>query len=304
MIQRAVPQHLEVLDPDFEYLLGISGPEKRMRDVELVLRFAAFYHATYLKYRPPMRRFLNSDMERYRFIGDADSQELSRAFKVSSQVIRSLLGRDAFKRFHKGTDANPNGYWEPKKFNSSLYDILMWGFAQHDRNQLYQHLDSVREALIVLMTDDQEFIDSIELSTSSVKMVTTRFDKWRNALESILGASRREPRCFSRKLKEDLYERDATCAICENRIESVDDAAVDHVQQYWMGGRTIPENGRKRSAIGRLLLPRRLCSAVAQVLSEVIQLTASVPIDNIRASSFPLPADWQGGRMIWWVADQ
>ena len=33
---------------DFKYLCNLTKPDKRMRDVELVLRFAAFYHSTYL----------------------------------------------------------------------------------------------------------------------------------------------------------------------------------------------------------------------------------------------------------------
>jgi hypothetical protein len=50
----------------------------------------------------------------------------------------------------------------------------MWSLAGRDKNQVMANLDAIREALIVLMTDDQEFIDSIELSTSAVKMVRMR----------------------------------------------------------------------------------------------------------------------------------
>jgi len=70
-------------DPDFMFLLGISKPEKRMHDVGLVLRFAAFYHATYLKYSPPMRRFLNDDMDSFQNISTRNELELRRAFKTS-----------------------------------------------------------------------------------------------------------------------------------------------------------------------------------------------------------------------------
>ena len=57
-------------EPDFRALLGMTVPDKRMRDVELVLRFASFFHATYLKYVPPMKRFYNHDMERWKEISD------------------------------------------------------------------------------------------------------------------------------------------------------------------------------------------------------------------------------------------
>jgi len=231
-------------EPDFTYLLGLKQPDKRMKDIELVLRFAAFYHATYLNYKPPMKKFLNKDAEKYQFISDADAVELRGAFKNACAIIRSLLDQHAFKRVYKGTPNNPNGYWEPTKFNASLYDILMYQFAREDKNKVYQNLDSVREALINLMTDDPEFIDSIELSTSSVQAVTKRFDKWRLTLQGIIGISSREPRCFSMGIKQELYDADPTCAICEQRIQNIDDAAIDHIQQYWTGGRTIPENAR------------------------------------------------------------
>jgi hypothetical protein len=45
-------------EADFVFLLGLKKPDKRMKDIELVLRFAAFHFATYLNYKPPMRKFL------------------------------------------------------------------------------------------------------------------------------------------------------------------------------------------------------------------------------------------------------
>ena len=80
--------------------------------------------------------------------------------------------------------------------------------------------------------------------TSSVKMVRTRFDKWRQTLQQVVGSPRREPRCFTRKIKEELFEQDPTCALCGQRILDIDDAAIDHIEQYWLGGGTIPENAR------------------------------------------------------------
>lgn len=231
-------------DKDFMYLLGIQQPEKRMRDVELVLRFAAFYHATYLKYRPPVRRFLNEDMKRFQKISPEDADDLRNAFRNSVQIIHSLLGKNAFKRFYRGTEKHPNGYWEQKKFNASLYDIQMYGFTDYSKNQIYPHLDSIREALISLMTEDSDFIRAIEISTSSATSVRTRFDKWRQNLEQIVGSPRTETRCFSRELKKELFERNPTCALCNQAIRDLDDAAVDHIEQYWLGGKTIPENAR------------------------------------------------------------
>jgi hypothetical protein len=155
-----------------------------------------------------------------------------------------MFSKNAFKRFYKGNEKDPAGNWEPKKFNASLYDILMYSFAREDKNVVFQNLDAIREALIHLMTDNKDFIDAIELSTSSLQAITKRFDLWRSALQEIIGVGRKEPRCFSLQLKEALFKANPTCAICGQRIREVDDAAIDHVKQYWVGGKTIPENAR------------------------------------------------------------
>ncbi len=231
-------------DADFRYLLGLQRPDKRMKDVELVLRFAAYYHATYLNYKSPMKNFLNKEAEKYRNASPDELNEVRKAFKNSCHIIKSLLADRAFKRYYKGTEVDPDGYWEKQKFNASLYDIMMGLFAKTDKNTVFQHLDAIREALIDLMTSDQEFIDSIELSTSSLQAVTKRFDKWRLALNAIIGIGKKETRCFTFQLKEQLFQANSTCTICGNQIALIDDAAVDHIKQYWTGGKTIPENAR------------------------------------------------------------
>ncbi len=231
-------------DADFTHILGLNKPDNRMKDIELVLRFAAFYHRTYLNYKPPMKNFLNAEAEKYRNIDGSDAEQLKQAFKNSCQIIRSVFGKNSFRRYYRGNEKNYNGYWEPKKFNASLFDILMYTFAKEDKNAVYQKLDSIREALICLMTNNHEFIESIELSTSSIQAVTKRFDIWRKALQDVIGIGNKEPRLFSLKLKEILHQNDCTCSICNQRIQEIDDAAIDHIQQYWMGGKTIPDNAR------------------------------------------------------------
>jgi len=254
-------------DKTFRELLEIKKPEKRMRDVELVLRFAAFYHNAFINYKPPIKKFLNNDMEKYRNITDQDASKLRDAFRNTVSLIKSFLGEHAFKRFYSGNESQPNGYWEKKKFNASLYDILMDTFARIDKNQAMQNLDAMREAYIDLLSSDQQFIDSIELSTSSTQAIHMRFTKWRNTIDSIFSITHKEPRCFSSRLKEILYNTNSTCAICNQKILSVDDSALDHIEQYWTGGKTIPENAR---------LTHRYCNN-ARARNETPQIVGRTP---------------------------
>jgi hypothetical protein len=225
-------------------IMGLKKPEKRMKDVEYVLRFASFFHATHLKYKPSMARFLNEDMKKNQNMSDEDVMILRKAFKNSVTIIYSMLGSNAFRRYYRGNDDEINGYWEPKRFNASLFDILTWGFTSYDKNLVMANIDAVREGWIDLMTSDEDFIESIERSTSSLKSVTYRFDAWRKRLNDILSNEKKQPRCFSRDLKIKLFNSDPICKICHQTISEVDDASVDHIEQYWLGGKTIPENAR------------------------------------------------------------
>jgi len=230
-------------EEDFRYLLGLHDPEKRMDDIELVARFAAFYHVTYLKYKPPMKDFIDNDIRMYRHLSDKDARALRSAFKTAISTIKSIFDKSAFKRYLRGDGDDHNGKWLARQFNKGLYDILMYTFAKTPKNRVYNHLDAIRESLLDLMTHDDSFINAIDKSTGSSEMVLTRFKIWEEHFEHLIGSTK-EPRCFSSKLKEEIYRADPSCMICEQRIQTIDDAALDHIHQYWMGGKTIPENAR------------------------------------------------------------
>lgn len=231
-------------DKDFQFLLGIKGLHSRMQDRELILRFFAFYHNTHLKYTPSMKHFLNKEMEQYRNLNEAEEKELRKIFKKSARLSKTVFGDKAFIRFSGGSVKDSNGYWE-KKRNKGLFDIIMFDFTMYEENQIVPNSDTIKEELLWLMTHDEVFIDSISGSgTDNKEKTITRFDKWRSALKEIVGINRVEPRNFSLQYKKQLYETDATCAICGQKIHLLDDAEVDHIEQYWRGGKTIPSNAR------------------------------------------------------------
>lgn len=229
---------------NFRTVIGIKEADVRFRDVELALRFAALYHATYLKYEAPIKTFLNKDAKAYQNISGEDEKSLRKAFANSVKIIHSLFGPMAFRRFYAGTENAKDGKWEEKRFNVSLYDALMFGFRDKDVNIVMGSLDAIREALIHLMTSDEKFIEAISRSTSSKDMIKYRCNAVENMLDNLLSSGNKQPRCFSRALKEELFNKNPTCAICGNYITNIDDAAVDHIEQYWQGGKTIPENAR------------------------------------------------------------
>lgn len=227
---------------DFKFILGFGEkPHPRMKDVEWVLRFASFFHQTHYNYKNT-KRFLNCEMENNRDISDKEAERLTIAFKNSVSIIKSVFGKRAFVRYARNPNGDKTGKWEEMK-NASLFDVLMFSFAELPRNKVQPHLDKIRESLIVLMTQE-DFKDSITTRTNNISMVRKRFKIWLETLDEILGKVESEPRCFTYKIKRKLYNKSKTCAICEQNINDIDDAEVDHKEQYWLGGKTIEKNAR------------------------------------------------------------
>ncbi len=244
-------------DDVFRRILGLSGSVKRMKDVELVLRFASFHHATYLRYDQPMKRFFNADMARYRNITDHDAQQLRTTFHRASLAVQTVFGTNAFRRYHAGHDKNPAGQWEPRWFNASLFDVQMGVLAEHDLNQVTRAADRIREAVVDLMVNNSRFIDAITMGSSDRTRVRDRFDIMRRTVDEVLADHPSQPRCFTRALKQELYDADPTCRICQQHIAILDDAAIDHIEQYWRGGQTIPTNARLTHRYCNATRPRR-----------------------------------------------
>jgi len=236
---------LKALAEDADYLKvwGRKAPDKRMRDREAIVRFFALCH-NLPTYQPPMKRFLNREMEQYRELTEQTASEMGQLFRKCVQCTLTVFGEHAFKRYYPGTPDDPNGRWEPKRMNMALYDAVMVGFAPYDRNQVTGRADAVRDALIELMVEDAVFVDAINLSTSGKEQMQTRMQKWTGKLLEVLGAPQSHPRLFPRELKRQLFDTNPVCEICRQTIQLPDDAHVDHIEQWQHGGQTVPENAR------------------------------------------------------------
>jgi hypothetical protein len=228
------------------YLLKVIGsntPHARMIDRQLILRFFAMWRNTHLKYKSPMKRFLNSEMEKHRYINDKGIAEMRSIFEKSIEMAYLVFGCHAFRRFNPGKDGSLNGSWETK-LNVALWDTILYSFSYYEKPQIIPIADRIREDFLDLMTHDSTFVEYITSTTDKPERIQYRAEEWRKRLQSLIGIADSEPRSFSLKLKQELFQQDSTCQICSQRIHDIDDAEVDHIQHYWRGGKTIPENAR------------------------------------------------------------
>ena len=230
------------VNADFQRICGFKGPHSRMKDVETVLRFFAFYHS-YPTYKKPLKGFLDKEMKTYGNLGSRDYQSLRQMFTATVRLTRQVLGDNPFRTYEI---SESGGRWG-RSANIALQDVIMYGFAKRlsRRAQITRKGDSIREALINLLVNDERFFDSLGNHTSYEDRVKYRFATWEKELDEILADSDYQgPRLFSLELKTELYEANPTCKLCSQRIHGIDDSEVDHIEPYWKGGRTIPENAR------------------------------------------------------------
>lgn len=230
--------------PNFRKAIASETLLERMLDAELVLRFLAFYERTYLNFPGGIKSFLNDFMNDYcKSISIEKQKKFTDIFKQASDLVFSVFGENSFRRYSPGTERSADGRWE-RTVNRALYDIVMWGFTQYDKNTVIQNSDSIRSALIDLCVNDDEFRDSITAATNDRSRVTYRFTTWKNALDSVVGGDTPNPRLFSYELKMQMYAHNQDCGLCGQRVHTIDDCELDHIVPFSQGGLTVPDNAQ------------------------------------------------------------
>ncbi len=120
----------------------------------------------------------------------------------------------------------------------------MWGFKQYDKSAVMQSSDAIRSALIDLCVSDDEFRDSITAATNDRSRVNYRFTTWKKSLDSITGGITPNPRLFSYEIKSQMFSQSQDCALCGQRIHTIDDCEVDHIVPFASGGLTTLDNAQ------------------------------------------------------------
>ena len=231
-----------------ETLLKIRGdtqPDNRMKDRQLILRFFAMWRKTHLRYRSPMKQFMNQEMQRNRHADADELEKMRRVFEDAIQMSWDVFGPLAFRRYTPPESASDIGKWDAGgKLNIALWDTILYVFTYFDRRQIIPVADAIREEFLDLMTHDETFVDFIGRTTDKSDRIRYRAETWKSRLDELVQTPNGEARQFSRALKEGLFKANPSCAICHQQIHVADDAEVDHIVHYWRGGATIPENAR------------------------------------------------------------
>ena len=161
-------------------VLRLSRPDFRMRDVELLIRFFAFYNYLHL-YAGNLKSFLDDTCKRLnKFWSTHDDQLMIQAtqFEDAISAAEQIFGsRTIFRR------------WDGRKFerplNRALFDVITVSFANKEiRDACLARTEEVLAAFKELCTEE-EFRRAIETTTKSKDAVSTRFRSWYRLLRRV-----------------------------------------------------------------------------------------------------------------------
>jgi len=162
--------------------LGLDGPDFRMRDAELLLRYFAykFFASDYVGnlkvFLDKTHINLNKNWKEYKENVEHEFYE----FEETIVFLRDSFGEDRYFRKWNGSNYE-------KRINRAVFDIMMYYFSNpHIRLQLGPSMHLVEKRFRELC-EDRVFLSSIEQTTKSKEANRIRFGKWVELLNTTFG---------------------------------------------------------------------------------------------------------------------
>jgi hypothetical protein len=170
-------------------ILGLSAPDFRMRDAELVIRYFAFRNYIH-DYKGNLAPLLDITTERFNSIWEGGDEALIKSqaddLLASISFTMEVFGTDAFRKW--------NGRSFEKFLNRAVFDVMVLFFdKEQTRTSAKSKAAEVKRSFQMLCDRDPEFRSSIEGTTKSIDAIYTRLSHWRNKLQEIVGANNVRP---------------------------------------------------------------------------------------------------------------
>lgn len=166
--------------------LKISGPDFRMRDVEILLRFYAL-KTSLSSYRGSLKKFLDDTSDRLNAdwaYGEAEVRGLASDFDQAVEATLTIFGGNAFSRW------NPDRHAYENRFNRAVFDIMVYYFSNPGtRHAALAVPEDVEEAFKNLSEGSPAFVEAMQTSTKTIEALYTRLSVWGSGLASALGMS-------------------------------------------------------------------------------------------------------------------
>lgn len=230
---------------DFIVALNQKNISQRMVDRALVLRFLAFYERTHYKLQLGLKRFLNEFLEAYRNPADKKLKEYRDQFCKAMRASKTIFGSHAFRLRREFDDSTSGGEWATRP-NAAVFQVVATSFTNYDIGALTRRADAIYEEYLDMVSSDAKWCDCVRRATGETSRIEYVFSTWNERLGAVMKDStpNDSQRVFTAALKREMYDASRQCALCQQEIKLLNDAALDHDIHYWRGGKTVPDNAR------------------------------------------------------------
>jgi hypothetical protein len=164
-------------DQRFLTATGESLNKQFMRDREFINRYMAFEILGKEQYRGDMDEFLAIVLQEINQRRFTEIDEMKTKFLNSMDNCFNIWGKHTFRKH------NPNQNHR-SVINAALFDVLSTTIGNLPYQYIKKYEENFRYGLQDLL-DDEEFLDSITLSTNSLRNVRTRFEKIEELIKGV-----------------------------------------------------------------------------------------------------------------------
>jgi hypothetical protein len=159
-------------------LLGTSGPDPRMRDIEILSRFLAFrFFAS--TYPGRMKAFLDETFKTFNDGWKKVRSEVEAATDDFEEGVAALL-----EVFDGDLAKKPNSV----QFNRAVFDALIYFHSQERvRTALRSKKRELKRVYATLFSEDSDFLKAVESDTAGAPNTSNRLRLWGESISAIAG---------------------------------------------------------------------------------------------------------------------
>jgi hypothetical protein len=176
--------------------LGLKGPDFRMRDVEILVRFFGF--ARFLEdYDGNLKAFLDLTCRKLNALWPAEQDLIRHEADACDSAIRAteeVFGRDAFKRW--------NGRRYEGRFNRAVFDVMVFYFTDKEvAARAVERSEEVQLAYKRLSEDDRDFVAAVQSTTKTIEATQLRLERWGKVLMDVADIGLPTPELDGRRIR-------------------------------------------------------------------------------------------------------
>ncbi len=171
-------------------ILGLSAPDFRMRDVDLLLRLIAFL-TRLSAYKGNLKQFLDETHEYYNASWGAEQEAVENLLQRIEEGIEFLC--DAFgNERYVGRRYKGDGFESP--LNRAVLEVQVASALDGNvRRAVDEGRLNLLEVFKIMSVNDQGFAQAVAGTTKSIASIRARYSSWKTALENVIGQSVQMP---------------------------------------------------------------------------------------------------------------